>query len=308
MVGSMQRSPVRGLSYLTLCGLLVSTFSLAFEVVAALFARGLFILFLGVFVVLVCIRRHEWQVYLSDLRERKRLLPFVLMVIFGASFLATFVWTYWPEATPQGGGQQAEKGGASKDDQLPTSNTDKLTPEQIAGLPGAVEPTPKPNQPPRSIVGGSGYPAPSPAPSPHLTRSFTLTGFEPNLATPPSGERQLDSYSISFANMGGDMIRSTVKSFSLSADGSIVLTAGERTLNFLAPGQTQSAGISPTSGQRIPLATGTKEMIAEIRIDYDTVPPSGVRHVYRKVRHIVHWPEEGRSLWLETSILDEGEN
>lgn len=180
--------------------------------------------------------------------------------------------------------------------------------EEAAKIKSAPDQPSRPRRPAQSPMAGTlNLPAKQTQP-PHLTRSFTLTGFEPNLATPPSGERQLDSYSISFANMGGDMIRSTVKSFSLSADGSIVLTAGERTLNFLAPGQTQSAGISPTSGQRIPLATGTKEMIAEIRIDYDTVPPSGVRHVYRKVRHIVHWPEEGRSLWLETSILDEGEN
>ncbi len=161
--------------------------------------------------------------------------------------------------------------------------------------------------------------APNPAPpgpiaqavapaSAHLPRSFSFTRFEPNLATPPSGERELISYGMSFTNTGNDMLRPRVKSFSLSADGATILTAGERTMNFLARGEAQAAGINPRSGKRITLPAETKEMVAEIRLDYDTVPPTGVRHVYRKIRHIIHWPEEGRSLWMETSILDEGED
>ena len=188
---------------------------------------------------------------------------------------------------------------------------DRLTPEAPkvgeADPSETVQPAASPAKPIPSLPGKDSPAAAIPYPA-HLTRQLRLSGFEPNLVSPPSGERSLDSYTISFDNTGNDMIRPKVKSFSLSADGSVVLTAGEGALNFLASGQTQSVGVTHASKERIPLASGTKEMIAEIRIDYDTVPPTGVRHVYRKVRHVIHWPEEGRSLWLETNILDEGED
>lgn len=232
-----------------------------------------------------------WGHTSHELGWRRRLLPALTMIFGTVAFLIGAAWFYY----------QAPRIAQKAD---PTSAPVTKNTRQVAEAP----PPAVRNDPGSQQLAGPIAVAPRIGTPARLTRSISFTRLEPNFATPPSGERLLDSYGISLTNTGNDMVRPRLVSFSLTADGKTLLASGEQTTNFLAGGETQAIGINPISGKRIPLPSDTNEMLAEIRLDYDTVPPTGVRHVYRKVRHVIHWPEEGRSLWIDASILAEEED
>lgn len=142
---------------------------------------------------------------------------------------------------------------------------------------------------------------------PQTTKRRLIAYLDPTPITTFDGKVAIfQGYRLPLMNVSQDTITISVNHLEVFVENDAIMTFVQTTNPAIVP-QTQGYSYSPTRPDYV-IPDDAKTITAEYEIDYDTIPASGIRRSYRKVKYTINWVD-GRhaSPRFESKIVDEWE-